>query len=200
MQTLVDPNYFSGLATIITGGVAMWIYFKQKKDSKVQAARVLLMEIRTAEERINQIKEKVQSGFTNDFPSVFPTKNWKTYSHLFISDFDQDEIKAISSFYDYGDLIEEFAKRNNDFFWLTTEERARVVQQKLADLVVHAKTQTPSIDLEMLKKELLDVFASDPYSYAPQKTIDAIKNYTEKVGTITTTSAGTKLKQLARIK
>ncbi len=199
-MSFLNSNFFPGLATFVTGFVAMWIYFKHKRDFRVQAARVLLMEIRTAEERIAQIKDKVQSGFTNDFPSVFPTKNWKTYSHLFISDFDQDEIKAISSFYDYGDLIEEFAKRNNDFFWVTTEERARVVQQKLAELVVHAKTQTPEIDLKTLKQKFLDEFASDPYTYTPQKTIDAIKNYTEKVGIITTTSAGIKLKQLAKLK
>ena len=65
-------SIFSGLATLITGGVAIGIYFYQKRDAKIQAARVLLTEIRIAEEKIEQIKDKVQSGFTNDFPSVFP--------------------------------------------------------------------------------------------------------------------------------
>ena len=198
METFFNSNLFTGLATIITGGVAILIYFYQKQDAKTQAARVLLMEIRTAEERIEQIKDKVQSGFTNDFPSVFTTKSWKIYSHLFISNFDQDELKKISSFYDYGDLIEEFAKRNNDFFWVTTEERARVVQQKLADCVVASHSDV-TLDLEDLKKKLLDVYASDPYSYAPQKTIDAIKNYTGKVGNLMTTSVGIKLKKLANM-
>ncbi len=200
MQTFFNSNLFVGLATIITGAVAILVYFKQKKDFKVQAARVLLMEIRTAEERIAQIKDKIQNNFTNDFPSVFPTKNWKTYSHLFISDFDQDEIKAISSFYDYGDLIEEFAKRNNDFFWVTTEERARVVQQKLADIVFKAKEPATSpVDIST-RKQTLNEFTNDPYSYTPQKTLEAIKSYTEKVGTITTTSAGIKLKKIAKLK
>lgn len=200
METFFNSNLFIGLATIITGIGVVIVYYLQKRNSKIQAARVLLLEIRTAEERIRQIKDKVDSGFTNDLPSVFPTKSWKTYSHLFISDFDQDELILINSFYDYGDLVEEFAKRNNDFFWVTTEERARVVQNKLADLVIHSKTQTPEIDLNTLKQELLDVFASDSYTYTPRKTIDAITNYTEKIENITTTSAGKKLKIIAKMR
>lgn len=200
MEQFFNSNSFVGLATIITGAVAIFIYLKQRRDFKIQAARVLLLEVRTAEDRIDQVKDKVESGNTTDLPSIFPTKSWKTYSHLFVSDFDQDELKLLSAFYDYGELVEDFAKRNNDFFWVTTEERARVVQQKLAELVIHSKTNTPQVDLNLLKQELLDVFASDPYSYAPQKTINAIKTYLQKVQKITTTSAGVKLKDLAKLK
>lgn len=193
---LLNTNAFAGLATIFTGAVAIGVYFYQQRDRKIQAARVLLLEIRIAESRIEQIKERVQSG-TGDMPSVFTTNSWAQYSHLFISDFDQDELALINSFYDYGSLIEDFARRNNEFFWVTAEERAKVAQQKLADIVVAAKTAAEgdtSLDLETLKEKILRTFVNDPYSYAPQKTLDEIKSYTDKIQTITTTSAGTKLK------
>jgi hypothetical protein len=199
MITFFNSSFFAGLATIITGAVAIIIYFQQKNDAKVQAARVLLMEIRTAEERLGQVREKLSSDATSDFPSIFPTNSWKKYSPLFISDLDQDEIRIISNFYDYAELIEDFGRKNNDFFWVTTEERAKVVQQKLAELIIHAQTQTPPADLNVLKQGFLDVFVSDSYTYAPIKMVNEIKKYIEKVGNVTTSSAGIKLKKLAKL-
>lgn len=197
---IINSTAFSSFVTLLVGSIAIGLYLKQKSDSKEQAARVLLLEIRTAEERLNQMNEKVSSGLTDDLPSIFPSTSWKMYSHLFVGDFDQDELRLMTSFYDYGGLIDDFVKRNNDFFWITTEERARVVQQKLVDLVIHSKTQEEEVDLEALKHELLDVFANDTYSYTPKKTVEAIKNYLQKLNSVTTTSAGFKLKKLARMK
>lgn len=199
---VINSQLFVAMITLFAGAVAYILYLKQKSDEKIQIARVLLLEIRTAEERIGKIKEKVQENNTNDLPSVFPSRSWKQHSYLFVSDFDQDELKLIGSFYDYGELIEDFVRRNNDFFWVTTEERARVIQQKLADVIINSKqenaTETENLK-NRLKRDFLDEFSNDPYSYAPQKTIDGIRSYTEKISQITTTSAGAKLKRLARM-
>lgn len=191
--SIINSSAFSSFVTLLVGGIAIFLYIKQKSDTKVQAARVLLLEIRTAEERIKQIKEKIQDGRTDDLPSVFPTKSWKLYSHLFISNFDQDELKLIGDFYDYGDLIGEYTKRNNDFFWVTTEERARVVQQTLAKLIIE---DVPEKD-RGIKIDAISNDTSSPYT--PNKTISTVKSYTEKIEFITTTSAGAKLKKLAKM-
>jgi len=202
MIAFLNSNFFIGLATIVTGGVALIVYFRQKRDHKEQAARVLLMEIRTAEERIEQIRDKVATNSTTDLPLVFPTRSWKSYSHLFVSDFDHDELKLISSFYDYGELIEEFAKRNNDFFWVTTEERARVTQQQLAAIIkdAHDSGLSPA-DQDAYIRERRDYISSksDQHNspYVPQKTINEIQIYLGKLRMITTSSCGAKLKQLA---
>ncbi|OGI76374.1 hypothetical protein A3C57_01190 [Candidatus Nomurabacteria bacterium RIFCSPHIGHO2_02_FULL_33_12] len=194
-------SLFSGIATLLTGGVAIGIYFYQKRDTKIQAARVLLTEIRIAEERIDQIRDKVTDNSTADLPSVFPTKSWKQYSHLFISDFDQDELKLINSFYDYGEIVEDFAKRNNDFFWITTEERARVTVQKISDFIEESYSQ-PDPHLYVSSKR--DLFNSklDVHNlpYAPKKTLDGIRDYLNKIHKITTSSCGIKLKQLSGFK
>ena len=107
----LNSSFFVALTTILTAVAAWGIYSSQKKNYKIQAARVLITEIRIAESRIEQIKNKMNDAVPADLPPVFPTKSWKTYSHLFISDFDQDELKRLNSFYDYAELVEEFAKK-----------------------------------------------------------------------------------------
>lgn len=192
-------NLFSGLATLLTGTVVIVIYFVQKKDTKRQAARVLLTEIRIAEERIGQISDKMLNNNVSDLPSVFPTKNWKQYSHLFVSDFDQDELKLINSFYDYGELVEDFARRNNNFFWISTEERSKATLHFLSSFITEAMTQ-PSQQVDAFINNKMSFFSNalDRHNipYSPQKTIDGIKNYLSKINKITTSSCGTKLKKL----
>lgn len=194
--SLFNSNFFVALSTIVAAGWAFLVYNKSKTDNKMQAARVLLMEIRNAEERINQIKQKIADEQTNDLPSVLTQRNWKHYSHLFVSDFDQDELKLITNFFDYSEIIEDLCKRNNDFFWITTEERAKVTQQKLAELVIHAE-QNPETSLVDMKRNFLDKFVNDGYSYAPQKTINVIKLHLDKIEMLTTASCGVKLKKIA---
>ena len=188
-------DYFSGLATIFTGLIVVIIYYRQKSDSKVQAARVLLTEIRIAEERIDQIRDKMNSNSTLDLPSVFPTKSWKNYSYLFISDFDQDELKLINSFYDYGEQIEESAKRSNDFFWINVEERAKVTLQKLAKYIDESfGTENPSQGITQ-KRDFLSKNLDDfNLPYNPQKTLESVKTYLSQIQKITTSSCGLKLK------
>lgn len=193
-------NLFSGIATLLTGAVAISIYFYQKRDAKIQAARVLLTEIRIAEDRIDQIRDKIMNNSTMDLPTVFPTENWKKYSHLFISDFDQDELKLLNAFYDHGELIEDFAKRNNNYFWITTEERARVTVQKIAQFVDESFGIVNPDNNVVAKRDFISK-GLDMYNqiYAPTKTLDGIKDYLPKIPKITTSSCGMKLKKIAKM-
>jgi hypothetical protein len=137
-----------------------------------------------------------------DLPPVFPTKSWKKYSHLFISDFDQDELKRLNSFYDYAELVEEFAKKDNDFFWVTTEERARVTVQKIADFICESmEVQQDQRDsfIQAKRNELSMKFDSFNLPYSPSKTINVIKKLLPNIPDITTSSCGSKLKSLAGI-
>lgn len=193
--SFINSPAFSGVATIFTGFVVVGVYLWQKRDFKIQAARVLLTEIRMAENNIEKIKDKITNNSTTDLPSVFTANiNWKKYSHLFISDFDQDELNLINSFYDCCEIIEDFAKRNNNYFWITTEERARVTVQKLAEYSNDLNTVASKI------KTLTEGMDLHNPMYSPSKTLNGIKDYLTKVPKITTSSCGIKLKKLAKSK
>ena len=199
-MNFLESNFFIGLATILTGGTAIFIYLRQRKDNKTKAARVLLLEIRAAEERIEQIRDQITNHSTSDLPLVFPTKSWKTYSHLFVDDFDHDEWKLISSFYDYGEVIEDYARKNNDFFWVTTEERARVTTNVVAEFVKEAIKQnstTPDAYVQQRRDLFSLLMDRNNTPYVPQKTLTQIGTYLTKIRFITTSSCGIKLKKIA---
>ncbi|MCX6780583.1 MAG: hypothetical protein NT003_00465 [Candidatus Magasanikbacteria bacterium] len=206
-----QSSFFVALTTILTGVAAWFVYKSQLRTTKIQAGRVLLTEIQTAEDRIRQINDMLMSDgaggvvMTNislDFPTIFPSRSWNMYSHLFISDFDSDELKLISRFYDFGGLIEDFGKRNNDFFWVTTEERARVTQQKIAEIIV-SKSDFPKDIRDIAIKEGVDFLSNSmniyANSYTPKKTVSEMYSYLQKIETITTSSCGIKLKKLAKL-
>jgi hypothetical protein len=200
----MDTNIISGIisagATLITGAFVIGIYLWQKRDSKIQAARVLLTEIRIAEEKIDQTRDILESNQNTDLPIIFPSKNWKNYSHLFISDFDQDELKLINSFYDFGEIIEDFAIRNNNFFWITTEERAKVTVNEVANLshdVVISKRNEEDIKSSMSTFD--NALDKHNLPYVPSKTKNEIKKYLSRIPKITTSSCGQKLKKIARL-
>jgi len=201
MENFFYSNLFIGLATIITGAGVIVAYYLQKKNEKIQAARVLLTEIRIAEERLGQIRDKIIANSTLDLPPVFPTKSWKLYSHLFISDFDQDELSLINSFYDVGEFIEDFAMRNNNYFWITTEERARITVQKIAQYIDESASQDNPAQYVQSRKDIFNL-GMDTYNqpYSPKKTLEGIQNYLTKIQTLTSSSCGIKLKKIAKCK
>ncbi len=201
LLTFLVIQNFAGLTTIIAGLVALWVYLAQKKDKKINAARVILSEIRNAERKIDELRNSLRD-FVNDLPSVLPTNSWTEYSYLFASDFDQDQLEEITAFYGACEVIEEALRKDNNFFWVTTEHRARITQTKLADIIDRSVDKNSKVDskkLDKLKKAILDTFTSEGYSYSPSKSRTLITNYLEKITKITTTTTGSKLKKIAQI-
>ncbi len=103
LNFLVIQN-FTGFVTLLTGSVAWLVYTSQKRDKKINAARIILSEIRTAEEAIDEIKSDLES-VKKDFPSVLPINSWEKYAYLFVSDFDQDQISEVNNFYNNCSVV-----------------------------------------------------------------------------------------------
>ncbi len=159
----LNSPFFSGLATLATGLIAIAVYLWQKQSEKVNAAVSIIFEIRNAETNVDIVSEKINSNSMNDLPSVLPTNNWKKYSHLFAKDFDEDEFRMINTFYNSCVLIEDLIVKQNNFIWIATEERARVAQKLLGD--IHIQFQKDHHDAgndEEKKKTALETFRTYP--------------------------------------
>lgn len=90
-------NEYIGIITLLVGLVAILVYYKQKADRKRDAARLILQEIRYAEQRIRIAKDR--SGEYQLSERILPTNNWSNNIHLFIRKLEETEIDTISRFY-----------------------------------------------------------------------------------------------------
>lgn len=209
-MNLLDPSLLggiiSGLATIATGLLAIFIFKTQKKDEKINAAISILTEIRNAENQIANISEKVNSNNTIDLPSILQTNSWKKSSHLFAKDLDEDELKLINRFYSSCEIIEDLINRQNNFVWVAAEERAKTTQKLLAknhvefqrEVVANGKdVEVARKTFEAIKKGITEYYTEDDYFYAPVKTSNGLKLEITKFTNLTITTCGAKLKKIA---
>lgn len=195
----------AGFGTLVTGWFAIKVFNLQKSNEKINAAVSILFEIRTAENKIDIISEKLNTNSNTDLPSVLPTNNWKNYSHLFAKDFDEDEFKLMNAFYSSCEIIQDLVSRQNNFLWIATEERGRVLQQLLGDIYLeHQKDaivdRTKADEKFTREKDAITKFYTDEaYFYTPVKTLNGLKFQIENLQKITPTTCAVKLKKLAEV-
>lgn len=97
ITSFFNSNFFIALATFIVGGFAIGLYKKQKKDQKRDAAKLILQEIRYAEQQIRIASERNYIYRLADL--LLPTNNWNNNINLFIKELKETEIDLISKFY-----------------------------------------------------------------------------------------------------
>lgn len=110
-----NSNFFVALATLLVGGIAIYLYIKQKKDKKREIARLILQEVRYAEQAIKEYKRHLGYKLSD---RLLPTNNWNSNIHMFVSDFSETDIDSISKFYSqisYIDIIiQKISDQKND--------------------------------------------------------------------------------------
>jgi hypothetical protein len=216
LYLFLNSNFFIALITLIVGLGAYAVYMLQKRDSKREAANIILLEIRAAERKLVEIKKSLRSESLPNDLRLMPTENWSKFSYLFIRDFDRDEWDSIVNFYNNCHLIDETVKYNNDSFWNDVEQIRSNKQRLLADYAYHAAQKlkseegTPSNkntavleNFDEISNKVDELYMSKQakFGYTPQKTLNDAKKYVDDIAPrISQSSIGLKLKKMARIK
>jgi len=113
MQTILDfLNNNLGLVTLIVGAFVYIVYLKQKQDNKRDAAKIILQEIRRAEDIISDYKENGQYKFTK---KIIATNSWAKNIHHFVGNLDADELDKISNLYSTGEYLDLIITKVSDF-------------------------------------------------------------------------------------
>ena len=99
---LINDNI--GLVTLLVGGFAIYLYLRQRKDKKRDAAGLILQEIRYAEQQIRN-SQRGARGYSLS-SKLLPTNSWNDNIHLFIKDLKETEIDLISGFYSQATFID----------------------------------------------------------------------------------------------
>jgi len=115
-DTFFNSNFFTGTVTFVVGLFAIILYFRQKNDRKRDAAKLILQEIRYAEQIIRIAKEHNYDYYLAN--ELLPTNSWHKNIHFFIHELKETDIDLVSRFYSHSSyidiLIEKISDKKND--------------------------------------------------------------------------------------
>lgn len=110
---LKNFNDYIGLITLLVGSVAIWTYNKQKQDTKRKSAKLILQEIRYAEQIIRNARTQASGNYSLS-DKLLPTNNWHDSIHLFVKDLKESQIDLISRFYSQAQYLDVIIRSISD--------------------------------------------------------------------------------------
>jgi len=95
------------LVTIVVGLVAVFLYFQGRNDNRRDAAKLILQEIRYADQKVRNYRTYSSYNFTE---KILPTNNWNKNINLFIRELTESELDLISKFFSSATYLDEVIK------------------------------------------------------------------------------------------
>lgn len=186
----VNSTFFIGLITILVGSIAWLLYLEQKKDKKRDAASIILMEIRYAERTLDEYR-RYQPDYDGG-TMLLPTSNWEEYNYLFVKDLDRDELDSINNFYNQCRRIDRAVSQMS----LAPQLEAKAAS--IHEVIVQIAKETSTEDEFVKGREtFLRKAEPDNYRFVPETPKKNIEKALQNIGSITTSTAGEKLKRVA---
>jgi hypothetical protein len=125
----MDYQSLISLITPFLGLVAIYVYWRTKKDAKKSAAAIIIMDIRHAEQVVLSIKER--NLIDRNVKSILQENNWIKYKHLFVNNISSDDFLSFNRFFDSCVEIADARKRMKDVFYTSVNAKATLMQQKI---------------------------------------------------------------------
>jgi hypothetical protein len=203
----LNSNFFIGLITLLAGSLAGYIYWRQKRDQKKDAANIILLEIKNAERALKTIKQNLSLNFLATDIIVMQADSWSKYKYLFVRDFDRDEWDMLTDFYGKCALLDEAIRYNNASFWSDVEQirvnKQRILADFVKDYIKIKNTKKELADFNKITKLFDETYMKrqDTFGYSPQKPINDAMLYIDGMSMhVSQTSVGLKLKKISKIK
>ncbi len=185
-----NSNLFNALVTLIVGLIAFVLYYLKVRDNKQTVAKIIWLEIKATEERVDDIK---RNSLTNNTKPILRNNSWLEKQHFIIRYFDSDEIKLLTDFYNTTENIESLRQQIINSHIETMNSKAAAVQNELMAMI------TKNIDFEQIEK-FSHNYNKLGHVFIPGEPVRLVEIELNNIRYITGTSAGTKLKQLSKIK
>lgn len=138
MSNFLETNSFNGLATMFTALVAILLYYWEQRKKKRDAAKIIVQEIRRAEEIINEYKEHKAYKFTK---KIIATNSWAKNLHYFVGDLAQDELDKISNLYSTGEYLDLIIAKISDHKF---DENIKIYKEQIQQIVSGLNQATPT--------------------------------------------------------
>lgn len=93
----LSGDYVAGATTAAVGYIAYFVYAIGKMGELQDAAKIIILEIRNAEDAVNGVR--LNRNRESWLKVVSFENSWVKYKHLLVSELDSDEYKAFDSFF-----------------------------------------------------------------------------------------------------
>lgn len=190
LAPFLNSSFFTTLVTLLVGVFAIRLYLRQRADYKSDAAKLILQEIRYAEE---VFRSATKAGNIN-FPlyeKMLPTNNWNKNIHLFIFDLGETELDLISRLYSTSSYIDHLVTKISDFRTNATELSPTQQQTAPQKFILNQDTQINSIN----NLQLIEVVPFTSTAEIPTQNI--LKIVCNEMEPVYNTPTGEKLKHLS---
>lgn len=185
-------EYINAAVTFIVGLAAFVIYWLTKRAERSNAAAIIVMDIRRAEQAIVATLER--GTIDRTIKPVLNANNWAMYKHLFASDFSYDELEQLDRFFDSAVEIELARKRMQETFYTALNAKAALLQQRILDI-----EDLTSDDGQDQRKKLIEKFNGEGYAFDPQDPKGTVFQNLQLMGRPSRTPVFEKLKRISRI-
>jgi hypothetical protein len=189
----MNPEMFNGVVTFVVGLAALAVYWLGKHSDKKNAASIIVMDIRSAEQVVISILEKGSVDYTTK--NILSENNWRKYKHLFASDFSYDDFAAFNHFFDACAEISDARNTLRDIFFRNLIEKTAIAQQMVCNV-----NDINCQEGQTKRQTIIDKLNAETYVFDPNEPkVRAFQNL-QLMGRLTNTIAFEKLKRKAGIK
>ncbi|HEY4504312.1 MAG TPA: hypothetical protein VJI73_00900 [Candidatus Paceibacterota bacterium] len=151
--SFLDSNFFIALTTSFVGSLAIYLYYRQKREYKRDAALLILQEIRYAEQQIRGSRAYSQNAENYPLSSkLLPTNSWYKNIHLFMGDFEQSQVDCISRFYSQVEYVDRVIEGISNYKTSIIEEE--IVNEQTGLIMVAEEILPDRVYLREISRSL----------------------------------------------
>ena len=158
---LLNSNFFIAATTLVVGFTAYFVYKKQKRDEKKDAATILLAEIKSSTAILPGLIARFKKNKVLEEGLVLlPSESWSKYKYLFVNDLKAEEWSAVDNYYEKclaydAALIEKqsYFTQNTGQIWVSIHKNYSAMLQEYfkqnPDLEVRQEERGNIVDIDL---------------------------------------------------
>lgn len=188
----MNPEYLNSFATVAVGLFAFAVYWLSKRNEERNAAAIIVMDIRHAEQVVLSLLER--AAVDRSLKPILHENNWAKYKHLFATDFSYDDFAAPNRFFDSCVEIAEAKRRMNDVFYAAVNAKAALLQEQILAIV-----NVESPEGQEARTKLITRFDIEAHVFDPSDPKFIVMQNLNLMGRPSNSPAFAKLKDIARL-
>lgn len=185
----VGGDYVAAISTSVVGFLAYAVYELGKVNESANAAKILVLDIRNAEEALLSLRAEMSAAAWTKV--VMIENNWAKYKQLFISVLNTDEFRNVDHFFHNWSHLAKWKNEAEAFALAQIQTKAGIAQQRLLDM------QRNDANFEHQRKEVIERTNDEQWLFEPSLLGSRVHIFLNVLQPISGTTAFAKLRKHA---